>query len=42
MRTFHIGGAAQRGTDQSSISAISDGKIRILDKGNRTSTRRAD
>jgi DNA-directed RNA polymerase subunit beta' len=33
MRTFHIGGAAQRGTDQSSISAISDGKVRIADKG---------
>ena len=33
MRTFHIGGAAQRGAEQSSISAISDGKVRILDKG---------
>ncbi len=33
MRTFHIGGAAQRGTEQSSISAISDGKVRISDKG---------
>ena len=33
MRTFHIGGAAQRGTEQSSISAISDGKLRISDKG---------
>ena len=37
MRTFHIGGAAQRGADQSSISAISDGRIRILDKGTITS-----
>ena len=33
MRTFHIGGAAQRGTEQSSISAISEGKVRISDKG---------
>jgi DNA-directed RNA polymerase subunit beta' len=33
MRTFHIGGAAQRGTDQSSISAISDGKVRVSEKG---------
>jgi DNA-directed RNA polymerase subunit beta' len=33
MRTFHIGGAAQRGTEQSSISAIADGKVRISDKG---------
>ncbi len=33
MRTFHIGGAAQRGTEQSAISAISDGKVRISDKG---------
>jgi DNA-directed RNA polymerase subunit beta' len=33
MRTFHIGGAAQRGAEQSSISAISDGKVRIADKG---------
>jgi len=33
MRTFHIGGAAQRGADQSSISAIADGKIRVADKG---------
>jgi len=33
MRTFHIGGAAQRGTEQSSISAIADGKVKISDKG---------
>ena len=33
MRTFHIGGAAQRGAEQSSISAISDGVLRISDKG---------
>ncbi len=33
MRTFHIGGAAQRGTEQSSISAIADGKLKISDKG---------
>ena len=33
MRTFHIGGAAQRGAEQSSISAIADGKVRISDKG---------
>ena len=30
MRTFHIGGAAQRGTDQSSISAISDAVVKLL------------
>jgi DNA-directed RNA polymerase subunit beta' len=33
MRTFHIGGAAQRGAEQSSISAVSDGKVKISDKG---------
>ncbi len=33
MRTFHIGGAAQKGTEQSSITAISDGKIRVNIKG---------
>jgi len=32
MRTFHIGGAAQRGAEQSSIVAISDGKIRFSEK----------
>ncbi len=34
MRTFHIGGAALRGTEQSSISAISDGVLRISGKNN--------
>ncbi len=33
MRTFHIGGAAQKGTEQSSITASSDGFIRVIDKG---------
>ena len=33
MRTFHIGGAAQRGAEQSAISAITDGKVKISDKG---------
>ena len=33
MRTFHIGGAAQRGTDQSSISAISDAVLKFSNKG---------
>jgi DNA-directed RNA polymerase subunit beta' len=33
MRTFHIGGAAQRNSEQSSISAICDGILRISDKG---------
>jgi DNA-directed RNA polymerase subunit beta' len=33
MRTFHIGGAAQRGAEQSSIPAVTDGVVRILDKG---------
>ncbi len=33
MRTFHIGGAAQRGTEQSSISATSDGVVKIADRG---------
>ncbi len=33
MRTFHIGGAAQKGAEQSSISAVSDGKLRISEKG---------
>ena len=31
MRTFHIGGAAQRGGEQSSIESSSDGKIRLVD-----------
>ncbi len=34
MRTFHIGGAALRGADQSSISAISDGFLKIASKNN--------
>jgi len=34
MRTFHIGGAALRGTEQSSISAIADGVIKISGKNN--------
>jgi DNA-directed RNA polymerase subunit beta' len=34
MRTFHIGGAALRGTEQSSISAIADGVLRISGKNN--------
>src|SRR3546814_15143372 len=29
MRTFHIGGAAQRGAEQSSVEAVQDGAIRI-------------
>ena len=29
MRTFHIGGAAQRGAEQSSVEAVQDGSIRI-------------
>ena len=33
MRTFHVGGAAQRGAEQSSISAISDGTVKISSKG---------
>ncbi len=33
MRTFHIGGAAQRGADQSSISAISDAVLKYSSKG---------
>ncbi len=33
MRTFHIGGAAQRGSEQSSISAVSEGFVKIIDKG---------
>merc|ERR1712034_105625 len=29
MRTFHIGGAAQRGAEQSAVEAPFDGKIRL-------------
>ena len=32
MRTFHIGGAAQRGAEQSSISAVLDGKVKFNEK----------
>ncbi|QQR69548.1 MAG: DNA-directed RNA polymerase subunit beta' [Alphaproteobacteria bacterium] len=32
MRTFHIGGAAQRGTEQSSIEVSFDSKIQIKDR----------
>ncbi|MFT6332323.1 MAG: DNA-directed RNA polymerase subunit beta' [Lentimonas sp.] len=34
MRTFHIGGAALRGAEQSSISAIEDGTLKISGKKN--------
>ena len=30
MRTFHIGGAAQRGAEQSAIEANSDSKVRLV------------
>ncbi len=33
MRTFHIGGAAQRGAEQSAISAISDAIVKFANKG---------
>ncbi len=33
MRTFHIGGAAQRGSEQSSITSVSEGFVKIVDKG---------
>jgi DNA-directed RNA polymerase subunit beta' len=33
MRTFHIGGAAQKGAEQSTITANSEGIVKILDKG---------
>ena len=29
MRTFHIGGAAQRGAEQSSVESSIDGKVKI-------------
>ena len=32
MRTFHIGGAAQRGAEQSSIEAAFDGKVEIKNR----------
>ena len=31
MRTFHIGGAAQRGAEQSSIEALVDGEVKLED-----------
>ena len=30
MRTFHIGGAAQRGAEQSSIEAVQDSKVQLI------------
>jgi DNA-directed RNA polymerase subunit beta' len=32
MRTFHIGGAAQRGAEQSSVEAVFDAKVKLLSK----------
>ena len=32
MRTFHIGGAAQRGAAQSSVEAVFDGKVGIINR----------
>jgi len=32
MRTFHVGGAAQRDSEKSSISAIEDGKVKFSEK----------
>jgi DNA-directed RNA polymerase subunit beta' len=32
MRTFHIGGAVQRGAEQSSIEAAYDGKVRLVNR----------
>ncbi len=32
MRTFHIGGAAQRGAEQSSIEASADGRLKLANK----------
>ncbi|MBU2092084.1 MAG: DNA-directed RNA polymerase subunit beta', partial [Alphaproteobacteria bacterium] len=32
MRTFHIGGAAQRGAEQSSVEATIDGKVKIVNR----------
>jgi DNA-directed RNA polymerase subunit beta' len=32
MRTFHIGGAAQRGAEQSSVEAAFDAKVKLLSK----------
>ena len=33
MRTFHIGGAAQRGSEQSSIIALEEGTVKFSDRG---------
>jgi DNA-directed RNA polymerase subunit beta' len=32
MRTFHIGGAAQRGAEQSSIEAVGEAKVQVINK----------
>ena len=32
MRTFHIGGAAQRGAEQSAVEASSDGTVKVLNR----------
>jgi DNA-directed RNA polymerase subunit beta' len=32
MRTFHIGGAAQRGAEQSAVEAIADGTVKFLNR----------
>ncbi|WP_270936520.1 DNA-directed RNA polymerase subunit beta' [Falsiroseomonas oryzae] len=32
MRTFHIGGAAQRGAEQSAVEAMTDGKAKFLNR----------
>ncbi len=43
MRTFHIGGAVQRGAEQSSVEAVFDAKVRIKNRdGGRQFGRRSD
>ena len=32
MRTFHIGGAAQRGAEQSNIEASHDGQVQVRNR----------
>jgi DNA-directed RNA polymerase subunit beta' len=32
MRTFHIGGAAQRGAEQSAVEATSDGSVKLINR----------
>jgi DNA-directed RNA polymerase subunit beta' len=32
MRTFHIGGAAQRGAEQSAVEATSDGTVKVMNR----------